>query len=501
MADSVDNVLEQFVLQYEFDSTQYRTFEESQDILASGVTIKRFPFSSFFNDSNPDFLERCEGIFDSNGDPVSCDQVTIDSSSSNGAGGGSSGGGTVWIAPGGGDATTTQGNCSWTISWSPCSCQNHMTACGCNDPTRYPIITITCSEGQMRKSFNQGYSNLTCMDCSISDFGAPAFTLTRDATQIDNLLTEFDLSQWHMAYLSNNSSFSAELKNAFLADPNLDQNAGMFTISAGMNGALSGNFSPAFMLSVEGLFPESEADYSQDPIRILFQNYFLPRFLILKSQNPSWSFGKLFYETAKEPVHLGLDAIGMIEGLGTPADLLNAGLYYLEGDYLNGNLSLVAATPVIGLFSTTIKGAIRLKGIIPGTSIRITHVWTKNGNEILFGGTNLKTVMGLTDPTKHAHHILPLQHKNHPVIQKAAKAKDNPFHINELDNGLAVDSWRNTNHPGYNDRIKAILDNYNEVNPNATPEQAMVFLQGKMEEIAQVINNNPTVKLNDLIFR
>lgn len=39
VADSVDNVLEQFVLQYEFDSTQYRTFEESQDILASGVTI------------------------------------------------------------------------------------------------------------------------------------------------------------------------------------------------------------------------------------------------------------------------------------------------------------------------------------------------------------------------------------------------------------------------------------------------------------------------------
>ena len=99
-----------------------------------------------------------------------------------------------------------------------------------------------------------------------------------------------------------------------------------------------------------------------------------------------------------------------------------------------------------------------------------------------------------------AHHILPLEHANHPVIQKAAKAEI-PFHINEFDNGVAVDAWRNTYHPSYNNRIEAILDNYNELNPNATPEQAMVFLQGKMEEIAQVINNNPTVKLNDLIFR
>ena len=190
----------------------------------------------------------------------------------------------------------------------------------------------------------------------------------------------------------------------------------MFTISAGMNGALTGSFNQAFMLSVEGLLPESEANYTQDPIRILFQNYFSPRYLILKSRNPTWSSTKLFYETAKDAIHLTLDAIGMIEGLGTPADLLNAGLYYLEGDNLNGNLSLVAATPVIGLFSTTIKGAVRLKGIIPGTSIRVTQVWAKNGSQIIFGGTRLRTAMGITNPQKHAHHIIPLEHANHPLL-------------------------------------------------------------------------------------
>jgi hypothetical protein len=64
-----------------------------------------------------------------------------------------------------------------------------------------------------------------------------------------------------------------------------------------------------------------------------------------------------------------------------------------------------------------------------------------------------------------------------------------------------VSAWQNTNHPSYNDRIKAILDTYDSGNPNATPEQAMTFLQGKMQELSQLIQNNPTVKLNNLIFR
>ncbi|GMQ29958.1 AHH domain-containing protein [Algoriphagus confluentis] len=495
VADSTDNVLEQYILQYEFDSTQYRAFEESQDIFASGVTIKRFPFSSFFNDSNPEFLERCDGIFDSNGDPVTCDEVTLNFGGFNG-GGGSSGGNIATIPSGGGDS----GPCIWGVSWSKCTCDGgHTHQCGC--PGQYQIVTINCGSAMMRKAYDRPQSSMMCMDCSASDFGAPAFTLTRNASQIDNLLTEYPLSQWHLAYLSTNSTFSSELKTAIQNDPNLDQDAAMFTISAGVNGALSGNFNLGFILSVEGLLSESEADFTSDPIRIMFQNYFIAKYLILKNQNPTWSSTKLYYETAKEAIHLTLDAIGMIEGLGTPADLLNAGLYYLEGDNLNGNLSLVAATPVIGLFSTTIKGAIRLKGIIPGTSIRITHVWAKNGNEILFGGTNLRRVIGLTDPTKHAHHILPLEHANHPVIQKAAKAKNNPFHMDEFDNGVAVDSWRNTSHPAYNTRIRGVLDRWNSRNPNATPEQAMVFLQEKMQELSQLINDNPTVKINDLIFQ
>ena len=119
VADSADNVLEQYVLQYEFDSTQYQAFEETQDLLASGVTIKRFPFSSFFNDSNPGFLERCDGIFDSNGDPVTCDEVTLNYGS--GYGGGGTVGNTVTITSGGGSGGSSGGGTGGN-SGTPCSC-------------------------------------------------------------------------------------------------------------------------------------------------------------------------------------------------------------------------------------------------------------------------------------------------------------------------------------------------------------------------------------------
>ena len=62
VADSLDNIKEQYVLQYDFDQISFQIFEETSDLVASGVTIKRFPFSSFFNDSNQRFLERCDGI-------------------------------------------------------------------------------------------------------------------------------------------------------------------------------------------------------------------------------------------------------------------------------------------------------------------------------------------------------------------------------------------------------------------------------------------------------
>ena len=519
VTDSLDQLLDQYVLAYEIDSVQYRDFVEHGNILEAGTTIKRYSFSSFFNDSNPLFLERCQGITDENGDPVVCDQVTLDFST---GGGGGSGSGGVWITPGGGSSGGDGGSsgsgggssgsgggggssCSWTVTTTryeiPSDDYPYGTPCQNSNCYSTSIITISCSDPYSRKLSEEIEGGMTCMDCELSDFGTPAFTPTKISTAINRDLGGI-LSDLHIWYLSENSAFASEFRSALLADATVDVDAGLFTIAAGMNGSLTGDFNSQFGLAIENLMTESTADFSDPGILRIFQLYFDTEYAILRQNNPSWSKEKLFYETSKEAIHLALDGIGLIEGLGTPADLLNAGLYYLEGDRVNGNLSLVAATPVIGFFSTTVKGALRLKGVIPGTSIRITQTWVKDGNLIKFGGTRLRTALGITDPDKHAHHILPLEHLNHPVIQKAAKANDDPFHINELANGIEIAANRNTTHPAYNDQVLAILNRYlnGRGYANKTPEEVYNFLKDEMTRIRGIINANPTVKMQDLII-
>lgn len=338
------------------------------------------------------------------------------------------------------------------------------------------------------------------MNCDISDFGTPAFTPTKTSTAINRDLGGI-LTDFHLQYLSNNPTFANDFRAAILTDLVIDVNAGLFTISAGMYGSFYGNFNPNFGLAIEGLMYNSNADFTNDIILRLFQTYFETNYAILKQQNPNWTEKKLFYEVSKEIIHLSLDVVGLIEGLGAPADLLNAGLYYLEGDRVNGNLSLVAATPVIGLYSATVKGALRLQGFIPGTTKKITQVWAKDGSLIKFGGTSLRRAMGITDPLKHAHHILPLEHVNHPVVQKAAKLNGNPFHINELNNGLEVLASQNTTHPAYNNLFFRKLEIFNNSYPNATSQQAYNFINQEIAKAKAAIQSLPNNgKINDVTW-
>jgi hypothetical protein len=519
VADSVDNILDQYVLQYGFDSLQYQTYQQTKDLLSAGVTIKRFPFSSFFNDSSPGFLERCDGVYDANGDPVTCDQVTIDSGSGGGGGGGSGGSGSVWITPGGsssGDGGSTGPGSGSSGSGSPSSGGGGGgTSCRwavvkvevannsgdyCQGSNYIDIITIYCSPDPYSRKNNAPEGLMTCMDCSVSDFGSPAFTQTRDATAIDNLLGGDLLTDWHLQYLSNNPSLGSELRAALMGDSSIDEDAALFTIAAGMNGAYTGNFNSNFGLAIEGLMTESTADFSNDIIISLFQTYFDINYAILKQQNPSWTPGKLFYEASKEVIHLSLDAIGLIEGLGTPADLLNAGFYYLEGDRLNGTISLVAAIPGVGLFATTSKSVLKLGTLIPGTSKRMSQIWIKIDDGVIeFSGTRFRKVMNLTDAAYEAHHLIPYQLRTHDVVQLAANAEI-PFHINQFENGFKLLKELNGNHTNYNKRMFEVLEDWKSSRRNPTPEDAKKFLEELMDEMRDVINTNPNVGMQDLDF-
>ena len=82
-----------------------------------------------------------------------------------------------------------------------------------------------------------------------------------------------------------------------------------------------------------------------------------------------------------EDIHTGLDVIGLIPG-GDFADLANAGLYLLEGDYSNAGISAAAMVPIIGSFATTGKYAWKASDVISTLGLKYTKSSPINGINI-----------------------------------------------------------------------------------------------------------------------
>lgn len=55
-------------------------------------------------------------------------------------------------------------------------------------------------------------------------------------------------------------------------------------------------------------------------------------------------------------VHNELDAIGLVPGIGEPADATNGLLYAFEGDWFGAGTSWIAVIPIIGYFGNAAKG-------------------------------------------------------------------------------------------------------------------------------------------------
>lgn len=511
VTDSLDNLLDQYILQYGFDSLQYSTFLASGDFLESGVEIKRFSFSSFFNDSNPLSLERCQGISDENGDPVVCDQVTIDSGSSTTGGGGSSGGGTAWITPGGGGGGSGV-TCSWIVYIIPCNCHPHHTtqACGCPDGKPRIAMQITCKSPHMRNSYaSQG--QMTCMDCDISDFGSPAFTPTKISTAINRDLGG-NLSDFHLWYLSENPAFAIDFRSALLADATVDVDAALFTLAAEMNGVLDGAFTPEFALAVDELV---EADLSNPATLHFFYTYFSAKAALLKLENPqkylknpNGSSGdpnniysaRLYMDVFSEAAHWTLDILGFIPVLGEPADVLSAGIYILEGDGVNATISLASTIPLYGIIASGSRMGWKVVGSASGLESKKILKWVVDPEGfITFGYRSdlAKNFPSMNTATHQAHHIIPWEKpiQRHPVVQKAA---DRGFHLNEALNGIPVIKSRNQpNHSLYNNRIEEKLNDIKRRFPENQWESELVKLVNRAKS---AIQNNPNKHLNEISF-
>lgn len=239
-----------------------------------------------------------------------------------------------------------------------------------------------------------------------------------------------------------------------------------------------------------GLFIQS---LIQEKIRTVGTNY-----LLLRKLYPSWSKGKVFWHAARETIHLFLDIAGAVPVIGEVCDITNGVIYTIEGDGLNATLSYAGAIPIAGWGATGAKLAI--KTVAGGISLAVIKnvdgFYVVSRNQTLF-----RKVLGMVKGDgRIAHHIIPFALQTNPVIQKAMLSK-NAFMINNALNGIPVSSAVHIgSHSNYDNIIKTYLNNWNSANPNATPDQAYNFAMFVIQKAKTAIQNNPNIKINDLIF-
>lgn len=306
-------------------------------------------------------------------------------------------------------------------------------------------------------------------------------------------------------YDQDAKNFAQELLTLARLENNPELSVKILSISvvAKQQGYLNGRaFDQNFFSTID---PHVDLDLStpdyNDPLTI----HLMVKYQVLKSIHPEWSDAKVFWETVKDVVHMGLDLVGLVPVLGEGADLVNGVIYVLEGDGVNATLSFAAAVPGVGAGSTISKYALKIISVDLVTKVRL--VWKVTTEGISFGGPSwcrkqLRQALGMaTGDARQAHHIIPLNKQKHEVVQKAAQSKE-AFHLNEALNGIPLDKdiVHLGSHPEYDKLIQGKLDTFMKSNPNATPDECYKKIMEIIQEVRTAIANNPNTPVNNLKF-
>jgi len=271
---------------------------------------------------------------------------------------------------------------------------------------------------------------------------------------LENLVLNLNLNaeqeNWLVAHPAEASTLYYSLLEADYSDPS--KQAALITIDVSRLSIINQPITSSAHLAIfqSHLSPELVYPYT-------FSLYFSIECATLKIIHPDWSEVRIYFtalwNTFSVIVHTGLDAAGLIPIIGEVADLTNGIIYTLEGDGVNATLSFASTIPFAGWYSTSAKYANKLVTAIDGS--KRTLKWIKQTNGLInFGDRGLlRKVLGLAkgDP-RAAHHLIPWEHGEDLLIQKAAQ-KD--FNLNEALNGIPLTSIQhNGSHNIYNQKVK-----------------------------------------------
>jgi hypothetical protein len=337
--------------------------------------------------------------------------------------------------------------------------------------------------------------------------------------------SSYDGPEWYDAFNSGLSQCTKEVivddwfdltaaeKTLLLNDQALFDKIGSFITSNGGDAASKDAAELLVQLIAQGKYPSfKEEDF---PPGVFVQ--LIMKMAWLKILHPSWDMDTIFLQAVKEvmyELHIALDICGLLPVVGEPCDLTNGVLFIIEGDPLNASLSFAATLPIAGWISTGGKYA---HVAVKKASTGVQHLLklTNDGGLITFGErTGLREVMEITDAANDAHHLIPWSRQDHELVQLAAKANNTPFHMNHPKNGRELKRFRfdqqdgvHGNHPQYNEKVRINLNEilsqletqYGGLN-NIPPDVASQRLRDFQNQLGNLIDQNPTTKINDLNF-
>ena len=237
---------------------------------------------------------------------------------------------------------------------------------------------------------------------------------------------------------------------------------------------------------------------------------------VLKKQNPTWPDWKIrskaLWNTTIELVHTGFDILGLIPVGGEVFDFANGVIYTIQGDGLNATFSFAATLPIAGWASTGAKYAVlSVKTAIGAKNLKITRNAVTGFFEFSHA-QQFRKMVGVTDIEQEAHHLIPKNVWESPLVQLAAQGKSTFFHGNHPKNGIAVKKFTtnlldgiHANHPNYDIRLNLLLNREMGkltalFGSNIPPDEAAKKLIEIQDFLKALIQNNPDIKIDDLIF-